>query len=272
MRALIRSDTAMTARTPRPMKSVIGFASFTCPARIATRWSIGPSGEGSPRTSGNWEMKMCAEIPARKPIVTGIERRSAIQPRRKIAPETSTRPTMSASAAASPAYSAEPDAARRVRPPAKIGVMVESAPQDRKRLFPKKANASEPPRKAKNPISGENPPRLAVAICSGIAMAARVRPATRSHVKNRGRYESRERNTSQALFAPAKRGFGEPGVFAMNSSPHRKLLAPAPPTRSRTRWPFLAIEPRVAGFNIAFKLKEVEHPVAHWDPTERTAW
>ena len=26
--------------------------------------------------------------------------------------------------------------------------------------------------------------------------------------------------------------------------------------RSRTLWPFLAIEPRVAGFNIAFKLKE----------------
>jgi hypothetical protein len=86
IRALIRSDTAMTARTPRPMTSVIGFASFTCPARIATRWSIGPSGEGSPRTPGNWEMKMCAEMPARKPIVTGIERRSAIQPRRKIVP------------------------------------------------------------------------------------------------------------------------------------------------------------------------------------------
>src|SRR4029077_6054982 len=80
-----------------------------------------------------------------------------------------------------------------MRPPAKIGVMVESAPQDRKRLFPKKANANEPARKAKNPISGENPPSRAVAICSGIAMAARVRPATRSHVKNRGRYESRER-------------------------------------------------------------------------------
>ena len=27
---------------------------------------------------------MCAPMPARKPVVTGIERRSAIQPRRKI--------------------------------------------------------------------------------------------------------------------------------------------------------------------------------------------
>src|SRR6478672_9121561 len=102
-----------------------------------------------------------------------------------------------------------------MRPPAKIGVIVESAPQDRKRLFPKKANANEPARKAKNPISGENPPSRAVAICSGIAMAARVRPATRSRVKNRGRYESSERNNGQALFARAKRGSGEPGVFAM---------------------------------------------------------
>jgi hypothetical protein len=48
-------------------------------------------------------MRMCAEMPARKPIVTGIERRSAIQPRRKIPPATSTTPTMSASAAASTA-------------------------------------------------------------------------------------------------------------------------------------------------------------------------
>src|SRR6476646_3437433 len=67
-----------------------------------------------------------------------------------------------------------------MRPPAKIGVIVESAPQDRKRLFPKKANANEPARKAKNPISGENPPSRAVAICSGIAMAARVRRASRT--------------------------------------------------------------------------------------------
>src|ERR1700738_2357855 len=111
-----------------------------------------------------------------------------------------------------------------MRPPAKIGVIVESAPQDRKRLFPKKANANEPPRKAKNPISGENPPSRAVALCSGSAMATRVSPATRSCVTNRGRYESSERNTGQALFWPAEGGSGEPDVFAMDSLPHRKLL------------------------------------------------
>ena len=153
------------------------------------------------------------------------------------------------------------------RPPAKIGVMVESAPQDRKRLFPKKANANEPARKAKNPISGENPPSRAVAICSGIAMAARVRPATKSRVKNRGRYELRERNTGQALYVPAKRGSGEPGVFAMNSSPQRKLLAPAPPMRSRARWPFLAIEPAILHSSSRKARRWMTH--THWTPPLR---
>jgi hypothetical protein len=50
--------------------------------------------------------------------------------------------------------------------------MVESAPHDRKRLLPKTANASEPARKANKPICAVNPPSRAVAICSGIAIAA----------------------------------------------------------------------------------------------------
>jgi len=73
-----------------------------------------------------------------------------------------------------------PVTASVARPPAKIGVMVESAPHDRKRLLPNIANASEPARKAKKPICGVNPPSRAVAICSGIAIAARVNPANRS--------------------------------------------------------------------------------------------
>ena len=42
-------------------------------------------------------------------------------------------------------------------PPAKIGVIVESAPHDRKRLSPNIAKASDPARNAKKPISGEMP-------------------------------------------------------------------------------------------------------------------
>jgi hypothetical protein len=45
-------------------------------------------------------------------------------------------------------------------PPAKIGVIVESAPHDRKRLSPNIAKASDPARNAKKPISGESPARV----------------------------------------------------------------------------------------------------------------
>src|SRR5437588_7974739 len=44
----------------------------------------------------------------------------------------------------------------------KIGVIVESAPDDRKRLSPKIAKASDLARNAKKPISGESPARRVV--------------------------------------------------------------------------------------------------------------
>ena len=145
-------------------------------------------------------------MPARKPTVTGTDSRSAIQPRRKMPPTTSTTPTMSASTPASAAYSGEPDTASKARPPAKIGVMVESAPLDSERLLPKMAKASEPARNAKNPICGENPPSRAVASCSGIAIAASVSPATRSCVRNQGRYPLSERNTGQPWMLVSQSG------------------------------------------------------------------
>ncbi len=177
----------MIAKTPRPIASVKKFVSFKWPARSASRCSIAPFGAGSPRMPGNCEMMMCTEMPARKPIVTGTESRSAIQPNRKTPAATSNSPTITARAAASARYSPEPDAASIASPPAKIGVMVESAPQDRKRLLPNAANANEPAQNAKKPICGVNPPSRAVAICSGMAIAASVRPANRSWVKKFGR-------------------------------------------------------------------------------------
>src|SRR5436190_22599608 len=75
--------------------------------------------------------------------------------------------------------------------------MVESAPQDRKRLLPSAANPSDPAMKAKNPICGEKPPSRAVAICSGIAIAAKVNPAMRSPGRSAARSERSERNTGQ---------------------------------------------------------------------------
>src|SRR5438477_3766524 len=53
--------------------------------------------------------------------------------------------------------------------------------------------------KAKKPICGEKPPSRAVAICSGIAIAASVSPAMRSPGKSLARNERSERNTGQRL-------------------------------------------------------------------------
>ena len=186
--------------------------------------------------AGNCEIRMCTEMPARKPTVTGTDSRSAIQPRRKIPPTTSTTPTMSASTPASTAYSGEPDTASKARPPAKIGVMVESAPLDSERLLPKMAKASEPARNAKNPICGENPPSRAVASCSGIAIAASVSPATRSCVRNQGRYPLSERNTGQPGCWSARAEAGARGVSIMNASPRQKncLSSPRPATLAGT--------------------------------------
>ena len=78
--------------------------------------------------------------------------------------------------------------------------MVESAPQDRKRLLPSMAKPSEPAMKAKKPICGEKPPSRAVAICSGIAIAASVSPAIRSPGRLLGRNAASERNTGQLVF------------------------------------------------------------------------
>src|SRR5256885_9565092 len=77
--------------------------------------------------------------------------------------------------------------------------MVESAPQDRKRLLPSAANPSDPAMKAKKPICGGKPPSRAVAICSGMAIAANVRPAIRSPGKSLARYDASERKAGQLV-------------------------------------------------------------------------
>src|SRR6266852_4724459 len=96
-------------------------------------------------------------IPARNPVVTGTDKRFAIQPRRKNPAPIKMVPTTSASATAKPAYSGVPMAAKVTRPPAKIGVMVESAPADRKRLAPKAAKPIDPATNATKPMSAGKP-------------------------------------------------------------------------------------------------------------------
>src|SRR3954447_6882090 len=109
--------------------------------------------------------------------------------------------------------------------------MVESAPQDRKRLLPSMAKPIDPAMKAKKPIWGEKPPSRAVAICSGIAIAASVRPAIRSPGRSLSRNESSERNTGQLVFAApsaAVSGVIDPGLCA-----RRSILANIPISRGQ---------------------------------------
>ena len=181
------SEANTTANTPKPIQTVKMLAWESCWPRTPIRSSVDPPGVDRPSTLGICETRMCTEIPARKPTVTGTDSRLAIPPRRNIPPAISITPTINASAMASAWYSGEPAAAKSASPPAKIGVMVESAPHDRKRLAPNIAKPSDPAMKAKNPIWGEKPPRRAVAICSGMAMAASVSPAIRSAGKKLAR-------------------------------------------------------------------------------------
>ena len=99
--ALTASDPATTASTPNPMQTVKRLASPRCRASVAMRSSIGPLGVGSPSTPGICETRMCTEMPARKPIVTGVDSRLAIQPSRNRLPMMRITPTISASATAS---------------------------------------------------------------------------------------------------------------------------------------------------------------------------
>src|SRR5260370_27114766 len=119
-------------------------------------------------------------------------------------------------------------------------VIVESAPHDRKRLLRSMAKPIDPAMKAKKPICGEKPPSRAVAICSGIAIAASVRPAIRSPGKSLGWKEASERKIGQEAL-----GFAEPFWAIDRSNPPRKLLSSGDipispgqkPAASLVRWP-----------------------------------
>jgi len=106
-------------------------------------------------------------------------------------------PTIRLSVAARAMYCGPPAAATRARAPTKIGVMVESAPNDIRRLDPKTRKAKVPAMKAKKPNSGGRAPSLAVAICSGMAIAARVTPAMRSGPTNAVWYPANDCSNGQ---------------------------------------------------------------------------
>src|SRR5579871_2998511 len=100
--------------------------------------------------------------------------------------------------------------------------MVESAPHDRKRLLPSMAKPIEPAMKAKNPICGSKPPRRAVAICSGIAIAASVSPAIRSAGRKAGCHEASEANSGQDFVLASCVIFASPGIAGRQSTAFRR--------------------------------------------------
>ena len=78
-------------------------------------------------------------MPARKPVITGVNRRFATQPSLRIPPASSITPTSKASVVAADPIVVELPVARAASVPANIGVMVESAPAVRTRLAPRAA-------------------------------------------------------------------------------------------------------------------------------------
>jgi hypothetical protein len=87
-------------------------------------------------------------MPARKPVITGVDSRFAIRPSLRVPPASSIAPTSKARVVAADPIVAELPAARAASVPANIGVMVESAPAVRARLAPKAAKPIVAPMKA----------------------------------------------------------------------------------------------------------------------------
>src|SRR6185437_13473936 len=101
----------------------------------------------------------------------------------------------------------------------------------------------EPAIKAKKPSCGANPPSRAVAICSGIAIAASVRPAKRSRARNWKSYPLREANTGQTL--PGRGEFAEPEGSSFT-----------PPSHDRQRF-----EPTASEAGSAFCAEPYQHVI-----------
>ncbi len=185
------------------MTNVQGLAAPARATRDKACCVSGPGLASTPSTDGACETRIWPAMPMRKPVITGMDKRSAMKPNLSAPPQMRMSPTMRLSAAAAAAYWAGPAAASTASAPAKMGAIVESAPTESRRLAPKRAKPIAPARRAKKPIRGGSPARRAVAICSGMAMAASVRPATASAPKSLARQPAKDRNMTQGRWALA---------------------------------------------------------------------
>jgi hypothetical protein len=103
-------------------------------------------------------------MPARTPVTTGVERNSAIQPRRAKPTPITTMPIIKASTAVRAIDREVPTAARVATVAAIAGAMVESAPTDIWGLCPKMAKTTDPAMNAYRPVIAGMLASLAVAI------------------------------------------------------------------------------------------------------------
>ena len=130
MRGFRRSHSHMTASTATPTASAPALACGASRSALNKRTGSGPSTGAMPSSSGNCPTTMCTAMPAKNPVMTGIDSRSAIQPARRMPAAISSTPLNSATSATNCGYCADPLATSAAILPAKIGATVESAPTD----------------------------------------------------------------------------------------------------------------------------------------------
>lgn len=106
-----RRPSTSSAIDTAPTASVVPCTSPSSPSTSANAGKKLPSPAGTPSTAGSCASVITMPRPNRKPVITGLDTRSATAPKRSQPPNASTTPTTSASAADSAAK-------RAVSPPA----------------------------------------------------------------------------------------------------------------------------------------------------------
>ncbi len=96
------SPATMNAVTPRPSASGSGCAAPISRASAHSRSGVGPVGAGRPSSAGAWLATICTDTPARNPVVTGIDSKSATKPSFSAPAAISAAPTSRASTTTSP--------------------------------------------------------------------------------------------------------------------------------------------------------------------------
>jgi hypothetical protein len=79
---LIFSPATMITRTAAEMATVQPFAWESWWAIFSTRPTVVVPPPGSPSTAGSWRRRISMPMPARIPVTTGVEMKSAIHPSR----------------------------------------------------------------------------------------------------------------------------------------------------------------------------------------------